>query len=411
MCDSQLIGGFLEQAGHAEAGEFEDADLIVVNSCAVTAESERKSRNMVRRMKKLYPVAKVAVCGCWTRVNEPQADTLEDVLVITDRAPKDVASKLIEYIGSEDISSDRDTVFSLPDFSHYFEDKTRASIKIQDGCNRFCTYCIIPYARGKLTSESPESICELIRSTLRRGYEEVVLTGIHVQSYRYEDMDLVDLIHYIEQETDIARLRISSIEPVAVTDRFIDLAADSRALCPHFHLSLQSGSDTVLARMHRRYTSEEYRTAVENIRKVRPEACFTTDIIVGFPGETEAEFRESLDFIKDIGFSHVHVFPYSRRQGTKAYDMPCQISNRVKHERTIELIDISEKVGAEISASFVGSVRKVIAERRLDNGLYEGYSENYLNVRFTSENDPIGRIRDVLITSSEGRDLYGRCTV
>ncbi len=406
-CDSRIIGACLENAGYPEAADLSSAGIIIVNSCAVTAESERKSRSMLRRMKSLYPQALAAVCGCWPRVNMAEAQNIEQAdLIVAAKTPVDAAAEIISFLKNTGVTA-MPAAECSPLFAHYFEDKTRAAVKVQDGCNRFCTYCIIPYARGRLTSAAPEEAVEMINEITARGCREAVLTGIHLASYDYQGNKLIDLIEKIGKETNLARLRLGSLEPVVITEEFLQRAAAVSCLCPHFHLSLQSGSDAVLRRMNRRYTADGYLRALADIRRVFPTACFTTDVIAGFPGETEEEFAETAAFIAEARFSHVHVFPYSRRRGTKAYDMPGQISNAVKHDRAVRLIALSEETAAGVYADFVGQTLALLPERVNEGGLYEGYTENYLKTTVAAEGDKRGCITPVKIISAEGCVLRG----
>ena len=401
-CDSDTISAALEAAGLAAAGEGEAPDLAVINTCAVTAESVRKSRQLTRHVRSMYPECFIAVCGCFARLEEA-GDELPEADRIIRETRADLSGKAIleAYLGR---SADGVAPALL---GTVHETRTRASLKVQDGCNRFCTYCIIPYLRGKLWSASPDDVIEKINALSAEGYREVVLTGIHIASYSYEDKSLMDLLERVDSESAIERFRLGSLEPVLMSGEFVGRLSRLKKLCPHFHLSLQSGSTSVLARMKRRYSAAEYLGFMERIRKALPDAVFTTDIIVGFPGETEEEFRETCGFVRQARFAHVHIFPYSRRPGTPAADMPEQLTRAQKHARLKELESVCSEVSSEVLSLFAGKELSVLTEYINGKGLCEGYSENYLRCEFPGDSDDINRIVRVRIVSSSGGILTG----
>jgi threonylcarbamoyladenosine tRNA methylthiotransferase MtaB len=284
-------------------------------------------------------------------------------------------------------------------------EKTRAFIKIQDGCNRFCSYCIIPYVRGRVRSRKEDEILAEITGLVEKGYKEVVLTGIHISSYGTdlgltEDMPLASLIIKIGRIEGIERIRLGSLEPRIITENFLKVISSVKQFCPHFHLSLQSGSDTVLQRMNRKYTSSEYFERVQLIRSYFSLPSFTTDVIVGFPGETEQEFSQTLEFVKKIGFSHIHVFKYSKREGTQAAKLPDQIPEETKNQRSNELMLLSESMSQEYKDQFLGRIEKILFEEevRIDGRIYQaGHNERYLKLAVAEAKDLSNRIVEAVI--------------
>ena len=401
-CDSDTISAVLEAGGLRRAEEDESPDLAVINTCAVTSESTRKSRQLTRHVKNLYPGCFVAVCGCFARVGEGASIPEEADAVIADTAAELTGKKILEAFTGK--SSD-ELFPALLGTVH--ETRTRAALKIQDGCNRYCTYCIIPYLRGKLWSADPKDVTEKINALSSEGYREVVLTGIHIASYSFDGHGLIDLLEKVDSECSVDRFRLGSLEPVLMNEEFVSRLSRLGRLCPHFHLSLQSGSAGVLSRMKRRYSPEDYLGYMKTIRSSIPDAVFTTDIITGFPGESEEEFSETAEFVKKAGFAHVHIFPYSPRPLTPAAGMSGQLSRAEKHERLKELERVCAEVSRDVLSSFVGSQLEVLSEYVNERGLCEGYSENYLRVNFPGEDRDINRIVKVRVTALEDGMLLG----
>ena len=282
-------------------------------------------------------------------------------------------------------------------------------MKIQDGCNQFCSYCIIPYARGPIRSRKLEDILVEAKRLAKANFKEIVLTGIHVASYGKDlkNINLLDVIQEVSKIDGIERIRLSSIEPTFIDDKFLEKTKDNKKFCEHFHLSLQSGSNSVLKRMNRKYTTEEYKSIVEKIRKYMPDAGITTDIIVGFPGETEEEFQETYEFVKEIGFYRIHVFKYSPRKGTPASKMDEQIHGSIKHERSEKLISLGEQLADSFMERFIGRSMEVLFEENKD-GYFEGYTTNYLRVKVEAEKDLHGEILPVKIIDKEKDILIGK---
>ncbi len=404
-CDSGTISSVLSSCGIETDENATNADIYIVNTCAVTAESERKSRNLIRRLKRNSPEALVIACGCWSRIEENKNTTDAD-LIIDSVSARETSSIIIDFI-DEKLGINAHAKCSDDIFATFSDSKTRASIKIQDGCNRFCSYCLIPYLRGKLTSETPDNIINTVNDLISEGFHEIVLTGIHIASYSSGGTNLGRLVKLIGEKTSIQRIRLGSIEPGIITDEFLCDLLLTESFCPHFHLSLQSGCDTVLKRMNRRYTTEQYAKKCEMIHNIFPFACITTDMITGFPAETLQEYMQSVSFIKRIGFSHVHVFPYSRRKGTKAYDMSGQIPNAIKHERAQNMIEEARIVSNDVKNQFIGKSLIILVEYTKD-GTCEGYSENYLRVRFTGGQENINKIVEVNVEYVKDGILYAR---
>lgn len=380
--ETQAMEELFKTAGHTIVPFEDDADAYIVNTCTVTQVSDKKSRQMLSQAHRRNPDALIAAVGCYAEVARDAVTALPGVsLVLGTEGRKDIV-RLVEQAMTEK------TAFSCPapferrvfeELSATADSRTRATLKVQDGCVSFCSYCIIPFARGALRSRTLESTKRELLTLAENGYREVVLTGIQLSAYGVDLIDkpeLADLILLADGIPGIDRLRLGSLEPRVITDRFLKVAESSRTLCPQFHLSLQSGSDTVLARMNRRYTTAQYRDAVARIRKVLPDAAITTDIIAGFVGETEEEHRETMRFVEEIGFARIHVFPYSRRKGTKADAMEGHLPRALKEARTRELIALGEQLEEDFIDRQLGKRVDVLME---DDGT--GYTGNYIRVR------------------------------
>lgn len=403
--ETQAMEELFRKAGH-EIVPFEDAaDAYIVNTCTVTSIGDKKSRQILSQAHRRNPDALIAAVGCYAEVAKETVAALPGVsLVLGTEGRKDIV-RLVEQ------AADRVCVPSYPapferrafeELSAQCDSRTRATLKVQDGCVSFCSYCIIPFARGALRSRTLESAEHELRSLAERGYREVVLTGIQLSAYGVDLSDkpeLSDLIALADRIPGLERLRLGSLEPRVITDRFLAVARDSRTLCRQFHLSLQSGCDTVLARMNRRYTTAEYRDAVDRIRACMPDAAITTDIIAGFVGETEEEHRETMRFVEEIGFARIHVFPYSRRKGTKADAMEGHLPRALKEARTRELIALGERLEEAFVDRQLGRTVDVIME---DDGT--GYTGNYVRVRCEGA---CGETVWVRLTAREGTTAIG----
>lgn len=390
------------------------ADIYIINTCTVTNLGDRKSRQFIRRAKKLNEESIIAVVGCYSQTAPDEVEKIEDVDIIIGTTDRE---KIVDLC--EEVKRTKKRINIVRNIKSYkqFEDlsidnvksKTRAYIKIQDGCNQYCSYCIIPYARGPIRSRKLDDIIIEARRLADSGFKEIILTGIHVASYGKDlgDVNLLDVISKVNEIEGIERIRLSSMEPTFIDEKFMQKAVEIKKLCDHFHLSLQSGSDTVLKRMNRKYTKNQYRDIVALIRKYMPKAGITTDIIVGFPGETEEEFNETCDFVNEIGFSRIHVFKYSPRNGTPASKMENQIHGSKKHERSEKLISLGDKLMDKFNSQFIGRTIEVLFEEEKD-GYYEGYTTNYVRVKSLSKDNIQGNILPVKIINKENDFLIGK---
>lgn len=405
--DTEALAEIFENANYEIVDFGEKADVYVINTCTVTNLGDRKSRQMIRRAKKNNPNSSIIVAGCYAQTAPDEVIDMPEVnLVIGNKDRKNIIS-LVEEIQKnkkEKINAVKNIMqeVDFEDLSVYeMKGKTRAFIKIQEGCNQFCSYCIIPYARGPIRSRKPESVLKEIQKLVQAGYNEVVLTGIHVASYGkdLEDVSLVDLIQEIHEVEGIERIRLSSLEPTLLTENFLKEVSSLSKFCPHFHISLQSGSDTVLKAMKRKYTTAEYRQYVKNVRKYFPYASITTDIMVGFPGESDEEFRESYAFAREIAFSKMHVFKYSPRKGTPAATYRDQVNGKIKEERSKKLIALAEKMEVEYYNPFLDKKKEVLFEQEDPKrpGYYEGLTDNYIRVFASSDEDIKGKVLPILL--------------
>ena len=380
-----------------EIGEFSDiCDAYLINTCTVTSLSDRKSRQMIRRAHQKNPDAIVAVCGCYSQMSPDEVEKIEGVDIVIGTKNKLKAYELISEKKKINLVSSLDKNESYEEMEiTLFESKTRAIIKAQDGCNNFCSYCIIPYARGRIRSRSLESIYNECLRLADNGFLEIVLAGIHICSYGrdLEGVALIDLLKKIHSIDKIKRIRLSSIEPNAFSDEFIDELKKLPKVCHHFHISLQSGCDETLKRMNRKYDSSFYKSICKKILNAFPTAAITTDLIVGFPGESEEEFSKTLEFIKNIPFYQIHTFKYSIREGTVAAKMPNQIAPEIKDIRSKKVIAISKSHQKNFEENHIGKVVEILVETK-SGDLYMGHTENYLPVYVSSDED----LRDKIIT-------------
>lgn len=395
----------LADSGYEIVPFTEKADVYIINTCTVTNMADRKSRQMLHRAKKLNPEAVVVAAGCYVQASKEACEADEAIdIIIGNNKKKDIVEILREY---EQEKEEQETVIDINHTKEYedmpvsrMENHTRAYIKVQDGCNQFCTYCIIPFARGRVRSRDAESVLSEVRGLSEAGFKEIVLTGIHLSSYGVDAperevntlLKLIELLHGVE---GIERIRLGSLEPRIVTREFVQTISALPKVCPHFHLSLQSGSDTVLKRMNRRYTSEEYEKGCEILREYYDNPAITTDIIVGFPGETEEEFKETVAFAEKIHFFEMHVFKYSKRAGTKAAIMPEQVPETVKTERSDRLLALEARLSEDFRAGFIGKEKDILIEEAVEiNGeeYQVGHTCEYIRVAVKAEDDLTGQI-------------------
>lgn len=380
----------------------EQADICIINTCTVTNMSDRKSRQKIRMVKEKNKNAIVVAVGCYAQVAKEELEKIPEIdLVLGNNEKVEIVKHIEQYIKEKRKEKELQDVMKSKEFSEFgkitFTEKTRAVIKVQDGCDRFCSYCIIPYARGRVRSRKPENILSEISEIANKGIQEVVITGIHVASYGKdfkEDYKLIDLLEEINKIDGIKRIRLGSIEPLLITEEFVKRLSKLEKVCHHFHLSLQSGCDETLKRMNRKYTTEQFREIVKMLRDVYSAVNLTTDIIVGFPGETEEEFKTTYNFLKEINFYKMHIFKYSPRKGTKADLMPNQIDGSIKEKRSKKLIELSDKNQLEYNKSYLGKEVEVLFEEQKE-GIYQGHTQNYILVHCKSKQNLENKIEKV----------------
>ncbi len=414
--ETEAMLEMFKKDGYVQVESEDFADVYVINTCTVTHMSDRKSRQYIRRMKKKNPDAIIAVVGCYSQVSPEEILDIEEVNLVMGTNERRQIVEEIKKIDADKKVSTVDDIMKVRAFEEIeisqSKGKTRAFMKIQDGCDRFCTYCIIPYARGgRVRSRSIESILEEANKLADNGYKEIVLTGIHVASYgkdlREEQITLLNVIKEINKIDGIKRIRLSSVEPVLFTDEFVSEVAQMEKVCPHYHLSLQSGCDDTLKRMNRRYTTEEYKAIVDRLRENIPNVAITTDVIVGFPGETNNEFSETYEFLKDIELSQMHIFKYSPRKGTPASTMENQIDPQMKQFRSDKLLGLNKENFSKFASKFIDKDLEVLFESNVVDGMYEGLTTNYIRVVVPSEKDIQGEILKVRVTNVKDEYVEG----
>ena len=417
--DSEAMIEMFKKDGYELVDFNEPADVYVINTCTVTNMGDKKSRQYISRAKRTNKDAIVAVVGCYSQVSKEDVMEIPGVDVILGSRNK---SDIVFHVNrsraeKKQIVEVTDKILLNSKFEDLgvtgYEGKTRAFLKIQDGCNRFCSYCIIPYARGGLSSKNPESVLKEIRKLAEEGFTEVILSGIHIASYGHdlpEKTDLLDLLEEIEGIDGIKRVRIGSIEPMFFRNGRMDRIVKLKKLCPHFHLSLQSGARETLVRMNRRYTPLDFSEVVDEIRRRLPEASITTDVIVGFPGETEEEFNETYSFLDRMKLTKVHTFKYSPRKGTPAYHMEDQVDGNEKDRRSKLIMAQSDKNEDDFLKSYVGKTFEVLYEEG-KNGVHMGYTANYMKVSVLSQENIQGRYLPTKITKVEKQVLMGEILV
>ena len=412
--ESEAISQIFQANGYNIVTDLDIADICVINTCSVTNMSDRKSRQLIRKCVKANKNPLVAVIGCYSQAKPLEAANIPGVsVVIGTNNKKEIFSLVNRAIEDKNsivklFPETRENSFNFEPVTSY-QEKTRAIIKIQDGCNSFCSYCIIPYVRGRCRSRNADDIIKEASDLADNGYKELVLSGIHVCHYGVDltDMSFVELLSMLSEISKIERIRLSSIEPSAFNDQFFEFYKHSKKLCPHFHISLQSGSNSVLKRMNRHYSSEDFHKIIKKLREINPFTEITTDVIVGFPGETEEEFSDTVNLVLNAGFLKVHTFKYSKREGTKAALFENQISGSISEERSKKIIKISEQIEINRLQAYVGKRLNVLIENEKD-GLMYGVSENYIPVFINEKNLICGKIYNVLIERAEGLSAYGR---
>ena len=398
----------------------EKADIYVINTCTVTNMADRKSRQMLRRVKEINQSAVIVVCGCYAQVAKTELEQIPEVDIILGINEKNKIVQIVEeYLASKNNIIEVADVSKQKEFLDFgdvtYTEKNRAVIKVQDGCNMFCSYCLIPYARGRIRSRKIENVVSEIEKIAKQGIKEVVITGIHVASYgkdfENENIRLINLLEEINKIEGTERIRLSSLEPTIVDEEFAQRLSKLEKICDHFHLSLQSGCDATLKRMNRKYTTARYKEATEILRKFYPNANFTTDVIVGFPGETDEEFNQTYKFLKEIEFYKMHIFKYSPRKGTVAEKLPNQVDGNIKEERSKKLIELSNNTQNEKNSQYIGKTVKVLFEE-YENGYYKGHTTNYMVVKVPEKEQDgfIDNIKDIEITENDTQteELIGK---
>lgn len=406
--ETEAIWQLFKEEGYERVEYDSIADVYVINTCTVTNTGDKKSRQVIRRAIRKNPDGVICVTGCYAQTSPAEIMAIPGVDVVVGTQDR---RKMLTYI--EEYKQERQPINGVTNIMKNrvyeeldvpaFTDRTRASLKIQEGCNNFCTFCIIPWARGLMRSRDPEEVIHQAQQLVDAGYKEIVLTGIHTGGYGEDmkDYNLAMLLKDLEQKVKgLKRIRISSIEASQLTDEVIEVIDQSNIVVRHLHVPLQSGSNTVLKRMRRKYTMEFFAERLEKLKKALPGLAVTSDVIVGFPGETEEEFMETYHFINEHKFSELHVFPYSKRTGTPAARMDDQIDEDIKNERVHRLIELSNQLAKEYSSQFENEVLEVIPEEIYQNDLYVGYSDNYLKVVFPATEDMVGKLVKVKITKA-----------
>lgn len=384
------------------------SDICVVNTCTVTNMSDRKSRHALRKVKEKNPKSVIVATGCYAQVAKDELEKMPEIDIVIGNDEK---KEIIPYI--EKFLKEKVKIIDINDIANQKEfvdmgqitytEKTRAVVKIQDGCNQFCSYCIIPYARGRVRSRNTESILQEITEIAKKGIKEVVITGIHISSYGkdfHNDNGLIELLEKINFVNGIERIRLGSLEPKIMTEEFVQRLVKLNKVCHHFHLSLQSGCDEVLKRMNRKYTTKEFEMIVQRLRKAYKDVILTTDIIVGFPGETDEEFNETYAYLKELKFYKMHVFPYSPRKGTVAANMPNQINGNIKEQRSKLLIELSNNNQKQYNEQYIGKKVEVLFEDR-ENEFFKGHTQNYIFVKYKTNEELENTIKKVEISTAD----------
>ena len=409
--ESQEMSELFERSGHTIIYNIESADIAVVNSCTVTAESVRKTRQTIRRFKKKNPNCIIVLTGCASQAEKQIIDDLPEVDVfLGNRSNTQIVNAVEKHIKERiqvnmRVEHETGDPFIGTGITR-FDGHTRAFLKIQDGCDRFCSYCLIPTARGRSRSKSLELIDKELCALAHNGYKEIVFVGINLSDYgKKTPYSLPDALKLAEKYETIERVRLGSLEPDHITDKMIEELKTITKLCPQFHISVQSGCDNVLKKMNRHYTADDYKSLTNKLRNTFPDATITTDVLVGFPCETDEDFQTTVDFVKDVKFEKVHVFPYSVREGTVAAKME-QHTNAVKERRAAALIDVADEIRADFLQKQTGKVLDVLFETQRD-GYYEGYTKNYTPVRVYTEENLHGKVFKVTITEAENDYCVG----
>ena len=424
--ETEAMGELFKKAGYSIVDFDEESDVYVINTCTVTSFGDKKSRQMIRKARRKNEDAVIAVVGCYSQVSPDSVAKISGVNIILGTNDRKRIVKFVEdYLNNKEKNQNQkpichvDNIMNIRKFEELeiddYRDKTRAFLKVQDGCNRFCSYCLIPYARGTIRSREPEKIIEEVKKLSETGFKEIILSGIHVASYGKDLKDnggitLVDIIEKINSMAGIERIRIGSVEPTFFTDDTIKRLSKVEKLCRHFHLSLQSGNDETLKRMNRRYTTQEYENIVDELRDYLPGVSITTDVIIGFPGETEEEFNSTYDFLKKMELSKTHIFKYSKREGTPAAKFKDQVDYTEKERRSNLLIKLNLVNEKKFIDRFIGEGLEVLYEQECNDmgGFVEGYTDNYIYVKTKGSKDMIGNIYNTTLVENSGEFAIGK---
>ena len=398
QAETESLARQLAAAGYELVDSVDEADVYILNTCTVTHIADRKSRNLLRQAHRRNSHIRLIAIGCYAERSHQELARIEGVDLVLGNDQKTQILSRLQALGC--FSSSPSASQSMYDYG-----RNRSFVKIQDGCDNFCSYCIVPLVRSRVESVSVEKVVAEVKNLAADGVKEVVLTGTEIGAYHSHGADLTGLLKRILAETGVIRLRLSSLQPQEIITELLEIWKDRR-LCPHFHLSLQSGSDSVLRRMKRRYTLADYGRAVTLIRKAVPDAAITTDVIAGFPGETEAEFEESYDSYRQTGFARIHVFPYSRRPGTEAAEMPGQVSDRVKRGRVQQMLALAEESASSFRQRFLGKTMPVLWEKK-SGGVWSGYTGNYIKVYARSRRDLANQLMPVKLESIYKDGVWG----
>lgn len=412
--ETEAMEELFADAGY-EICDFSDAaDVYVINTCSVTNMGDRKSRQIIRRAKKTNSNAVIAVTGCYAQTAPDEVLSIDGVNIVIGTKDRKNIVALVEELGADSEINHVTDIMNNHEFEELhiknYSNRTRAFIKIQEGCNQFCSYCIIPYARGPVRSRPQEEVLKEIQKLVSNGFKEVILVGIHVASYGIDlgNTSLADLIIEVDKIDGVERIRLSSIEPMTLNQEFIDKIKGSQKLCHHFHISLQSGCNATLKRMNRKYTTAQFKSIADGLRAAFDDVAITTDIMVGFPGETDEEFDETITFIRELKFAEAHIFQYSQRRGTPAAKRPNQIPPDLKEKRSKIITAETTKTRNEFLDSFIGKTMRVLFEQPANDGLFEGKTDNYITVHTQSEVNLNDQFRNVLIESRRDGIMTGK---
>ncbi len=414
--ESAALEDIFRSAGHQVVDFKEQSDVYIINTCTVTHLSDRKSRQAIRRGIRRNPAAIVAVVGCYSQVSPQEVESIPGVDIVVGTKDRTILPRLVEEVSQKGIKIN---IVREDAETEGFEDipwpeevgRTRAFLKIQEGCEEYCSYCIIPYARGQQRSQKPQAVVDKVAEIKEKGYKELVLTGTHLGAYGRDlkpPLNLTELLHMLRDNLCPERVRLSSIEPVDVSHKLLETLKTMPELCHHLHIPLQSGSDNILQAMQRPYLQKDFRNLVEQLKRLDSDIAISTDVIVGFPGEKEEDFKKTLAFVREMSFSRLHVFKYSPREGTPAANFPERVTPGVAEERSRQLRQLGEKLASQYAARFINRKVPVLLEREFENGVMEGLTEHYLRVKVEAPPEIRGKIMPIFITNSSKAYLFGK---